>query len=146
MTSQSELTIKSGAAAWPDRIGIWTSALCVVHCLITPVLLSMSAVFVHFLPSEERVHRTLAIFIALIGCIALVRGFRMHRRVRVLGLMAAGLACIFFGAFQGDRLGAHWQEVLVTFIGSALMITSHRLNHTFCRDCACADHSSHTTL
>ena len=26
----------------------------------------------------------------------------------------------------------------VTFAGSILMITAHRLNHTFCKDCACA--------
>jgi hypothetical protein len=36
-----------------DRIGVWTSTLCVVHCLLTPVVLSPSAVSAHFLPSEE---------------------------------------------------------------------------------------------
>ena len=41
-----------------DQIGVWTSALCVIHCLLTPVLLSISAVSAHFLPSEERTHRT----------------------------------------------------------------------------------------
>jgi uncharacterized membrane protein YfcA len=139
MSLQPETAIKPGAAVWPDRVGVWASALCVVHCLLTPILLSMSAVFMHFLPSEERVHRSLALLIALIGAIALVRGFRTHRRARVIFLMAAGLACIFFGAFQGDRLPGHWAEVGITFCGSILMISSHRLNHTFCKNCACAN-------
>lgn len=117
---------------------MWTSGLCVVHCLLTPILLSTSAVFVHFLPSEEWVHRLLAVFIALLGAIALVRGFRMHRRRRVIGLMLSGLACIVFAAYAGDRLPSHSAEVGITFLGSLLMISAHRINHTFCKDCSCA--------
>jgi uncharacterized membrane protein YozB (DUF420 family) len=134
MTSPSESIVKP---AWSDRVGVWASALCIVHCLLTPVLLSLSAVFVHFIPSEERVHRPLAVFIALIGAVALVRGIRQHRKMRVLYLMAAGLACVFFAAWFGDRLPGHWAEVGVTFTGSILMISAHRLNHTFCKDCSC---------
>jgi hypothetical protein len=139
MTCSPEKVNQSNPALWPDRMGVWTSALCIIHCLLMPVLLSMSAVFVHFLPSEERVHRSLALAIAAIGAIALIRGIRIHRRLCVLYLMAAGLACIFFAAFQGDRLPGHWMEVTITFAGSILMIAAHRLNHTFCNDCACAD-------
>ncbi|MFT4113723.1 MerC domain-containing protein [Silvibacterium sp.] len=120
-----------------DHIGIWTSWLCVAHCLLTPVLLSMSAVLAHFLPSEEHVHRTLAVFIAFIGAVAIVRGFRRHRRRRVIALMAAGLAILFFTAFYGDLLPNHIVEVGVTFCGSLLMISAHRINHTFCKRCDC---------
>ena len=137
MTSPSESILKPASIAWADRVGVWASALCIVHCLLTPVLLSMSAVFVHFIPSEERVHRSLAVFIALVGAVAIVRGIRQHRKMRVLYLMAAGLACVFFAAYFGDRLPGHWAEVGVTFTGSILMISAHRLNHTFCKDCAC---------
>ena len=118
-------------------MGVWASAACVVHCLLTPVLLSSSVVLAHFLPSEERTHRVLALTIAGIGVVALVRGFRRHRRVRVIGLMAGGLACISAAAFFGDNLPAHWMEVGITMVGSGLMIASHRLNHTFCRECFC---------
>ena len=137
MTLQPATTAKT-PSPWADRVGVWTSTLCVVHCLLTPVLLSMSAVAAHFLPSEERVHRSLALAIALIGTFALIRGFRRHRRRRVLSLMTAGLLCIFFGAYFGDRLPSHWNEVVITSLGSLLMIAAHRLNHTFCNDCACA--------
>ena len=59
--SQLKGTSGSGGANWilalpVDQIGAWTSALCVIHCLLTPVLLSISAVSAHFLPSEERKH------------------------------------------------------------------------------------------
>jgi len=138
MCSRLEPAIENAPSVWADRIGVWTSAMCVVHCLLTPVLLSMSVALAHFLPSEERVHRSLALFLALVGTIALVRGFRRHRRVQVLVLMAFGLASIFFGAYAGDRLPGHWAEVAVTTLGSLMMIAAHRLNHTFCRDCSCS--------
>ncbi len=118
-----------------DGIGIWTSSLCVVHCLLTPIVLSVSAVSAHFLPSEEWVHRSLAIVIAALGAIALVKGYHLHRRRWVLGLMATGLTLIFGGAYWGDRLPSHAAEVLVTLAGSTFMISAHRINHTFCRNC-----------
>jgi predicted membrane channel-forming protein YqfA (hemolysin III family) len=121
-----------------DQIGVWTSTLCVVHCLLTPVVLSLSAVSAHFLPSEERTHRTLAVAIAALGAIALINGYRNHRSLRVLLLMVGGLAFIFGGAFWGDHLPSHGVEVLVTLIGSGFMIAAHRTNHTFCRDCSCS--------
>src|ERR1700692_607446 len=78
-----------------DQLGIWTSTLCVIHCLVTPIVLSISAVSAHFLPSEARTHRTLAVVIAALGALAPVRGYRSHRSLRVLLIMIAGLSCIF---------------------------------------------------
>lgn len=130
---------RSRPVAFPvDQIGVWTSTLCVVHCLLTPVVLSLSAVSAHFLPSEERTHRMLAVAIAALGASALVKGYRNHRSLRVLLLMVAGLAFIFGGAFWGNHLPSHGVEVLVTLIGSGFMIAAHRTNHTFCRDCRCS--------
>jgi MerC mercury resistance protein len=59
--------------------------------LITPVLPSLSAVAAHFPPAEESVHRSLALLVALFGAIALILGFRKHRRVTVLLMMFSGL-------------------------------------------------------
>jgi hypothetical protein len=119
-------------------MGVWTSALCVVHCLLTPVLLSSSAILAHFLPAEEKTHRSLAVLVALFGTMALIAGFRRHRRATVLVLMMGGLGCIAGSAWFGDRLPSHAYEVAVTMMGSALMIAAHRLNHTFCKSCECS--------
>ena len=89
---------------WADRFGVWTSAICVIHCLLAPVVLSLSAVAAHFLPAEESVHRTLALLVALFGTVALIFGFRKHRRVILLFMMFGGLACIAGAAWLGDRL------------------------------------------
>lgn len=121
-----------------DRLGIWASTVCIVHCMVTPVVLSLSAVSAHFLPSEERTHRTLALLIAMLGVLAIIKGYRRHRRVRVVLCMVVGLTSIFAGAYWGDRLPSHGTEVVITFVGSCFMIAAHRLNHTFCNDCKCS--------
>lgn len=128
----------AGSRHLADRLGIWASALCVVHCLLTPVLLSLSAVVAHLLPGEESTHRILAVLVATFGAVALLRGFRVHGRRRVIAMMASGLCCIAGAAWLGDRLPSHAWEVCITLLGSALMIGAHRLNHTFCRRCECA--------
>jgi len=137
MTSTPQLSINA-SRQWADRLGVWTSSLCVVHCVLTPVLISSSAVLAHFLPAEEKVHRSLALLVALFGAIALLVGFRKHGRRRILILMSAGLGCIAAAAWFGDKLPSHAYEVAITMVGSALMITAHRFNHTFCRSCECS--------
>ncbi len=122
-----------------DRLGIIASALCFVHCIVTPVVLSLSAVWAHYLPSEERFHRALAMLVAAIGCFAIITGYRKHRRLRVLLLMSTGLSFIFAGAYLGDRLPSHIAEIAVTLTGSSLMITAHLINHTFCKNCQRCD-------
>jgi hypothetical protein len=97
-----------------DRLGIFVSAACFVHCILTPVVLSLSAVTAHFLPADEKIHRILAVCVAGVGGFAIITGYRRHRRSRVLLLMATGLLLIFGGAFWGDRLGSHSAEVAVT--------------------------------
>jgi uncharacterized membrane protein YfcA len=122
-----------------DKLGIAASVLCFVHCIATPIVLSFASVWAHYIPSEERFHRTLAVLVATIGGFAILSGYSRHRRKRVLLLMASGLCCIFAGAWWGNSLPSHLVEVLVTLMGSCLMISAHLINHTFCRHCDCAE-------
>ncbi len=71
-----------------DRAGVVASAACFVHCMATPVLLSFSAVWAHFLPSEEITHRILAVVVTLLGALALIAGYRRHKNQSILGLIS----------------------------------------------------------
>jgi hypothetical protein len=126
-----------GVGLWIDRCGVWASGLCVLHCVLTPILISSSAVFAHLIPGEERVHRQLAILVAALGAAAVANGIRKHRRYRVLFLVLTGLALIWTAAWFGERLPTHAAEVGTTLLGSSFMVAGHRLNHTFCGTCAC---------
>lgn len=118
-----------------DRLGIIASTVCFAHCLLTPIVLSLSIVSAHFLPSEERTHRVLAVLVAALGALAFIRGYRKHRKLRVPLCMLIGITLIFGAAWWGDRFTSHFTEVLVTLSGSCFMIVAHRMNHTFCKAC-----------
>jgi hypothetical protein len=118
-----------------DRLGTIASAACFLHCLATPVVLSLCAVYAHFVPSEEHTHRVLAVLVTILGVFALSFGYRRHRRMSIFGLASSGLTLIFSGAFFGDLLPGHAWEVAITLAGSCCMISAHRLNHTFCKRC-----------
>jgi peptidoglycan/LPS O-acetylase OafA/YrhL len=118
-----------------DRIGMATSALCFIHCIAAPVVLSLSAVSSHFIPSEEHTHRLLAVFVTIVGAAAIGFGYRRHKRKRVLVGAFLGLALICSGAYFGDLLPSHGSEVAVTLAGSGCMIFAHCMNHTFCKNC-----------
>jgi CHASE2 domain-containing sensor protein len=110
--------------------------------MVTPVVLSFSAVWVHYLPSDERFHRWMAVTVAGLGGLAAVSGYRRHRRARVLVLMGGGLSLIFAGAGFGNLMPSHWAEIVTTMCGSCLMITAHMFNHTFCKKCDRCDHDT----
>ncbi len=133
--SQGMAQIRELYAEHLDRVGIVTSGLCFVHCIATPVVLSLSAVSSHFLPSEEHTHRVLAVFVTIVGALAIGSGYRTHRSKRVLAAVLLGLLLICSGAYFGDLLPSHASEVAVTLAGSCCMIFAHRMNHTFCRNC-----------
>jgi MerC mercury resistance protein len=99
------------------------------------VVLSLPAVWVPYLPAEERFHWVLAAMVAAIGCIAIITGYQRQRRLPVFGLLAGGLGLIFAGAYLGNRLPSHAAEMAVTMTGSSLMIAAHLINHTFCENC-----------
>jgi hypothetical protein len=132
-TPMSQIQISATRVA--DRLGVFASVTCFVHCLATPILLSASAVYAHFLPSEEHTHRVLAIAVTLIGVFAIGMGYRKHKQRSILGAAVLGVSLIFIGAYVGDRLPSHWMEVSITVAGSCCMIAAHRLNHTFCGRC-----------
>ena len=90
---------RTGYSLTANGLGIIASGICFVHCILTPFLLSLSAVWAHYLPTGEGTHRALAVLVAAIECFAIVNGYRKHRRLRVLFLTTGGLSFIVSGAY-----------------------------------------------
>lgn len=118
-----------------DGLGAGASALCFVHCVLGPVIFVVSPALAHLIPGDEAVHRVLAIAILGFAVLAIHSGYRIHRRKRVLIVIASGLVAITVAAVAGDRMGSHAIEVFITVLGSALLIYGHGLNRYFCRQC-----------
>jgi uncharacterized membrane protein len=127
-----------------DTFGITASSACIVHCALTPLLLAIAPGIAHYVPGDEAVHRILAVLVLSVGGLALARGYRVHRKLRVLLGFAAGVTLVVIGAIAGELLHSHLAEICVTFAGSASMVASHWKNRAFCNACGNCEHGSKT--
>jgi hypothetical protein len=123
-----------------DTLGIVASGACMVHCFLTPLLLALAPGLSHYLPGDESVHRSLAALVLAMGTLALARGYRTHRKLRVFVGFAAGATLMLTGALAGELLHSHLAEICVTLAGSSLMVISHWKNRAFCNSCLRCDH------
>jgi hypothetical protein len=119
-----------------DIVGIGLSGLCMIHCLVFPLLVSFAPAILRALPGDDVTHRTLAIGIALAGGLAFRSGYKIHRKGWVLALFLLGITLISAAAALGDTVLSAYGEAGITVCGSVLLIAAHWLNRSFCHSCA----------
>ena len=126
-------------ANW-DSLGSATSLLCLVHCVLTPVILALSPTLATLLPGNNTTHQVLIFFVVSLGLLAFLSGYRRHRRKLVLLPMSAGIFLVACGAFGESYLHSALCESLATMTGSALLVLAHGINRSFCHRCVkCAE-------
>lgn len=122
-----------------DFAGAAASSVCLIHCLLTPVLISFFPELIPYLPGEAGFHRALAIGIVLLGGAAFIPGYRVHRRNSLLALIGAGISLILIVAWCGEALSQAF-ELVLSVSGSLMLVGAHLLNRSFCRQChSCKD-------
>ena len=114
-----------------DYVGMTASALCLVHCLGTPLLLSLFPVL-GLGERDDAFHRYMVVLVTLP---VLIPGFFAHRRWQVLALGGFGLACFIAAVLViGSRYG-EVAEMVLAVIGGAHLFAAHLKNQSFCRSC-----------
>lgn len=143
-----------------DRLGVFASAACAVHCLAAPLLFlavpSIAEVWSHPLS-----HAVIALLVLPLASTVLLRGYRTHHRhwiaaTTLLGIGAVVVGCVlpYMGAESQaeecvtcacclqvveDEAGHSKLELppasIATLIGSAFLIASHLGNLVHCRGC-----------
>lgn len=118
-----------------DYAGMTASALCLLHCLGTPLLLSLFPLL-GLTQEDAAFHHTMAVVVTLPVLAALIPGFLAHRRWQVLAFGGVGLACFVTAVFViGPRYGEAAETVLAV-IGGTHLFAAHARNRTFCRLCS----------
>ena len=79
-----------------DKAAVALSGLCLLHCLLMPVIITALPFFGQF--SERHLHAEILIIVLPISLIALSIGFRRHADKRVVGWGIAGLLLLLVGA------------------------------------------------
>ena len=127
---------KKADRPWADRLGIGLSGLCLVHCLLTPlVIILIPAIEVSVY--HEMFHRSLLMVLPLIALGAFIPGYRRHGQMSVFLWSLPGLALIALGALAFEN--KLWLQTLTSIAGSALLIRAHFINHGLRANCAHAN-------
>ena len=119
-----------------DKTAICLSFLCVVHCLLLPVLLIVLPPISGLLAlNDEMFHQWLLFAVVPISLIALYMGYLHHKNKQVFIVGSIGLGILAMAAFLGhDILGEH-MEVIVTVMGSSIIAFAHVRNYQLrCQD------------
>jgi hypothetical protein len=117
-----------------DRKGILIAALCLIHCVAAPVLLSFAG-FASLLGVSEKMEPVFVLSSIAIGTATLIPGYRhKHGRFSCLALFFCGL--LFLVVLRHLR----WLVVPETILGgfgAALIVGAHALNLKFSKQCEC---------
>jgi hypothetical protein len=121
-----------------DRVAIAMSGLCVIHCLVGPVLLVLAPpMLISFGVSDVIFHRLLLLVVVPSSAVALGLGCRRHRDGSVIGLGLLGLSALGLAALYGHEVVGEGGERVLTLSGAMVIATAHLRNFRLCRREAC---------
>jgi len=126
-----------------DHIGISLSFLCLVHCVVLPMVPISLPILARYYLTHPYLHVVLAIVVFPVALIALWRGFRCHQRTSIfifglIGVILILLASTTWVALEFIRP----YETILTITGSAILVTSHTLNLMQMKICQIPDFKS----
>ncbi|NEU82772.1 MerC domain-containing protein [Nostoc sp. UIC 10630] len=120
-----------------DKLAIALSGLCVIHCLLTPVVLVLFPMLMAASNVNESLHWLLLTIILPTSLLALFLGHLRYKDKLTLTLGLAGLSQLVVTSLLGFNLLGEMSEELMTMIGSAALIFGHIRNRQACCKDAC---------
>jgi hypothetical protein len=128
-SQEADAEVTLSVRKW-DRVGSWLSALCALHCLVTPFI-TLSLPFWVYTLHYSPVHLAIALFVIPIGIFSFWQGYQRHGKKGVVMMGALGLSLMMVGLISpSSREQMRWNDMM-TLAGSFLLIGAHGLNRWF---------------
>lgn len=108
-----------------DGVALGASALCLVHCLALPLLITALPALSTILDVPERFHRGLLLIAAPASLIAVLLGRRHHHRLSPALLAIFGMSLLFWGAYGAATAR---NELLLSVAGGLVLAWAHIRN------------------
>jgi hypothetical protein len=127
-------TAANAAVSRIDLIGAVASFLCAAHCALVPLLLATLPLTGFGIFSSHEFDLFFALGAVLLGVIAVLRGYRHHRRSSVL--VGFGIASVLL--LVGVSVHLHGLHEAILVAGGLAMGWTHVVNLRLLRDHRCA--------
>ena len=115
-----------------DRLAISLSALCVMHCLLTPLLIVFLPSILAIQLENEAFHRALLLIVIPTSVFSLVVVCKQHKRYQLLNIGLIGLLFLISATFMEGLANGELLEKTLTVIGACVLAVGHYLNFRLC--------------
>ena len=117
---------------WGDRAAICFSSLCILHCLLLPVLLVSYPIGIVVTLSDELFHQIM-VYVALpLSLVSLHAGYGHHKRTQLVLFGCVGLATLVLPLVVPNELISESDETWLTVSGALILCTTHIVNFRLC--------------
>ena len=120
-----------------DKYAISTSAICAIHCLCLPLMLSFFPALSSSLFGQERFHVLLLFLVIPLSLVSLSIGCKRHKSRFVASFGLSGIIVLIFTATAGHDLLGEIGERVATVVGATLIAIGHLRNYRLCRQVQC---------
>ncbi|QJR81087.1 MerC domain-containing protein [Alteromonas pelagimontana] len=126
-----------------DKFAIFLSSLCIVHCLLFPIILVFLPPLAGLIAVDhDAFHQLLLFFVIPVGLIALTMGYLHHRNIGVFMIGLTGLVFLGSLSFIDHEALGEPRETIWTVIASCTIAFGHIRNYQLRRQHACAPSDS----
>ena len=125
-----------------DKFAMSFSAICMVHCLFAPSLIILSYSSLALTVESELIHKTILLLTIPVSIFAISLGYKNHPNNSIIYTGIAGLTILISALLIGESIGENAGLILTT-IGSLMVIACHYRNYRICKkvNCDCHDTS-----
>ncbi|NNC99533.1 MAG: MerC domain-containing protein [Gammaproteobacteria bacterium] len=139
--------VKSTASqpAWLDKFAVFLSSVCILHCLLTPIAITLLPIIALNVVVEDILfHRAMLWLVLPTSSVALFLGCRKHRSLLIVGVGILGMSMLVLIAFFAHDLLTPTHEKLATSLAGIILAASHVLNYRACQNQPCKDENCST--
>ena len=123
---------------WGDRLAICFSSLCILHCLLLPVLLVAYPIGILVTLSDEIFHQIMVSLALPLGLVSLYVGYGHHKRNQLIVFGGIGLVILMLPLVVPHELISESGETWLTVSGALILCMAHVVNFRLCTaDQAC---------
>ena len=120
-----------------DKLAISASALCMLHCLLTPILMVALPVISLTFFADESFHKLLVALVLPVSLVTFFIGCHRHKNKLVLFLGSIGLLSLVIVALIGHDLFGEIGEKVATVLSGIILVIGHARNYVLCRSTVC---------
>ena len=124
-----------------DKFAMSFSAICMIHCLFAPSLIVLSYSSLALTLESELIHKAILLLTIPVSIFAISLGYKNHSNNSIIYTGIAGLTILISALLIGESISAN-AELILTILGSLMVITCHYRNYNVCKKLNCDCHET----